>query len=391
MSSYALVAGEASGDVLGAGLIRALKAQDPKANFLGVAGPRMSAAGCRRLASVNDLAVMGLAEVLAHLPRLLRLRNRLADELIAARPDCVIGIDAPEFNLGLEARLKQAGIPTVHYVSPSVWAWRPGRVRHVARSCHKVLCLFPFEPEYYRNVSVRAEFVGHPLADSIAPDVDRAAARRELGISDDRCIVALLPGSRDSEARRLSGPFAAAAKLMLARRPGISFVAPMATSAVRSTFTRAVERHGLESEIRLVDEQAQTVLAASDVALIASGTATLEAMLLRCPMVVAYRVAPVTHFLLRRTGMLRIRRFALPNILAGRGFVPELMQGAVTAESLAAGALAWLEEPDRVSAYKRECARFHELLRRGADEHAASAIRALVRSVSMSGINHAAG
>lgn len=391
MTRYALVAGEASGDALGAGLVSALRESEPEADFLGVAGPRMTAAGCRRLASVDELAVMGLSEVVSHLPRLLKLRRRLLGQLIDARPDCVIGIDAPEFNLGLEARLKAAGIPVVHYVSPSVWAWRPGRVKDVARACDKVLCLFPFEPAYYGNTGVRAEFVGHPLADAIDPRPDRAGARRGLGVEDDRCVVALLPGSRTAEAARLAGPFAAAARLMLARRPGVEFVAPMAGDAVREVFREAVAREGLESEVRLVDGRVHEVMSASDVALIASGTATLEAMLLECPMVVAYRIAPLSHFLLKRTGLLRIQRYALPNILAGRSLVPELMQGAVTAEALAAGALAWLEEPERLRAYRRECRRFHEALRQGADKRAAAAVRALVRARTLSGVRHAAG
>ncbi len=391
MTRYALVAGEASGDALGAGLVRALRAAEPDADFLGVAGPRMTAAGCRRLASVDELAVMGLAEVVTHLPRLLRLRRRLAEELVAARPDCLIGIDAPDFNLGLEARLKAAGIPVVHYVSPSVWAWRPGRVKTVARACDKVLCLFPFEPAYYGNTGVRAEFVGHPLADAIPPETDREAARRALGYADDRCVVALLPGSRASEAGRLSPAFAAAARLMLARRPGIQFVAPMAGDRVRAVFQEAVAREGLASAIRLVDGRVHEVMAASDVALIASGTATLEAMLLGCPMVVAYRVAPVSHFVLKRLGLLRIQRYALPNILAGRNLVPELMQGAVTAEALAAAALAWLEEPGRVDTYRRECRQFHDTLRRDADQRAAASVRALVRARTLSGIRHDAG
>lgn len=391
MARYALVAGEASGDALGAGLVRALRSAEPDADFLGVAGPQMMAAGCRRIASVDELAVMGLAEVLGHLPRLLKLRRRLANELITARPDCVIGIDAPEFNLGLEGRLKAAGIPVVHYVSPSVWAWRPGRVKVVAKACDKVLCLFPFEPSYYRNVGVHAEFVGHPLADAIPRETDRGAARRALGVAEDRCVVALLPGSRASEVGRLSGVFAAAARLMLARRPGIQFLAPMAGEAVKADFQAAVARERLGSEVQLVDGRVHEVLAASNVALIASGTATLEAMLLGCPMVVAYRVAPLSHFLLKRTGLLRVQRYALPNILAGRNLVPELMQGAVTAEALAAGALAWLEEPGRVRAFRRECRRFHDELRQGADGRAASSVRALVRAKTLSGVRREAG
>lgn len=391
MARYALVAGEASGDALGAGLIRALRESEPEADFLGVAGPRMAAAGCRRLASVDELAVMGLAEVVGHLPRLLKLRRRLVEDLVSARPDCVIGIDAPEFNLGLETRLKSAGIPVVHYVSPSVWAWRPGRVKTVAKACDKVLCLFPFEPAYYGNVGVHAEFVGHPLADAIPPEVDRAAARRSLGFGDDRCVAALLPGSRASEAGRLAAPFAAAARLMVARRPGIEFIAPMAGERAREIFREAVAREGLENAVRIVDGRAHEVMAASDVALIASGTATLEAMLLDCPMVVAYRVAPLTHLLLKRTGLLRIRRYALPNILAGRSLVPELMQGEVTAEALAAAALAWLEEPKRVRAYRRQCRRYHDELRQGADQRAAASVRALVRGRRRGGIRRAAG
>lgn len=379
MTRIALIAGEASGDALGAGLMRAISEREPGTQFVGVAGPRMTDAGCEVLESSDRLAVMGLAEVLVHLPRLLRLRRGLAERLIELRPDCVVGIDAPEFNLGLEARLKAAGIPVAHYVSPSVWAWRPGRVSKVARACDRVLCLFPFEPDLYRTSGVRAVFVGHPLADAIAPDVDRAAARSRLGLPDGVAVVALLPGSRRAEVGRLGAPLADAVRLIAQRVPDAAFVAPMAGAPLQDTFRAALDRQGMAARVSLLDGRVREVLAATDVALVASGTATLETMLLRCPMVAAYRVAPLTYFLLTRFGLLRLQRFALPNILAGRSLVPELMQGEVNAESLAAAATAWLEDGDRVASYRRVCGELHERLRRDADRQAAAAVLSLVR------------
>jgi len=386
MALYALIAGEASGDALGAGLVREIAARDPEARIVGVAGPRMIEAGCEPLERSEELAVMGLAEVLVHLPRLVRLRRNLVSRLRAMRPDCVVGIDSPEFNLGLEAELKRAGIPTVHYVSPSIWAWRPRRINKLKRACHRVLCLLPFEPRLYRRAGVDAVFVGHPLADAI-PDVpDGAAARRILGLSGDRPVVALLPGSRHGEVSRLAAPMAGAARLIRARRPDAVFVAPMAAPELKASFHRALAAEGMDPGVHLLDNGAHLSLTAADVALVASGTATLEAMMLKCPMVVAYRVAPLTHFILRRLGLLRIRRYALPNILAGRPLVPELMQGEATAESLAAAALAWLEEPERASAYRAECRRLHRQMRRDANARAAEAVLSMAREP---GLRHA--
>lgn len=379
MTRIALIAGEASGDALGAGLMRAVAERAPGTRFTGVAGPRMAAAGCEVLEPCERLAVMGLTEVLGHLPRLLRLRRDLARRLIEMRPDCVVGIDAPDFNLGLEATLKDAGIPVVHYVSPSVWAWRPGRVRKVARACHRVLCLFPFEPDYYRFSDVEAVYVGHPLADEIPLDTDRSAARRALELPANGPVVALLPGSRGAELKRLGGALAGAAGLIVERLPDAAFVAPMAGEPLARQFGEALRREGLGERSLLLDGRAREALAAADVALVASGTATLEAMLLRCPVVVAYRVTPLTHFMLRRLGLLRIRRYALPNILAARPLVPELMQGQANPEALAAAALAWLEDSERVASYRRVCAELHERLRCNADARAAEAVLSLVR------------
>lgn len=383
MALYALIAGEASGDALGAGLVREIAARDPDARIVGVAGPHMIEAGCEPLERCENLAVMGLAEVLAHLPRLLRLRRGLVSKLRGMRPDCLVGIDSPEFNLGLEAELKSAGIPTVHYVSPSIWAWRPGRIKKLKRACDQVLCLLPFEPRLYRNAGMDAVFVGHPLADAITDEPDSSAARRQLGLAGERPVLALLPGSRRGEVSRLAAPMAGAARLIRSRRPDAVFVAPMAAPELKESFRAALSDQGVESDVHLLDNSAHLCLTAADVALVASGTATLEAMMLQCPMVVAYRVAPLTHFILRHLGLLRISRYALPNILAGRPLVPELMQGDATAESLAAAALAWLEEPERISAYRAECRRLHRQMRRGANERAAEAVLAMARKPRM--------
>jgi len=300
--SIGFVAGESSGDQLGAALIDALRVRVPALQCYGVAGPAMIAAGCEAWASAEELAVIGLAEVLRHLPRLLRLRASLGARFVAARPRVFVGIDSPEFNLGLARRLKARGLTTVQYVSPQVWAWRQGRARTIGRACDLVLCLLPFETSFYTSHGVRAVFVGHPLADQIALDIDRGAARRALGISSDATLIALLPGSRVSEVERLGQDFAGAAAWIAARRPAVTFIAPMATPAVRALFARQVA--AALPRIRLTDGGARAALAACNAALVASGTATLETLLCKRPMVVAYRLAAATVFVARRLRIL---------------------------------------------------------------------------------------
>lgn len=378
MTRIALIAGEASGDALGAGLIRAIQDRQPETRFVGVAGPLMTRAGCEALEDCERLSVMGIAEVLTHLPRLLRFRRELAERLIDMRPDCVVGIDAPEFNLGLETTLKAAGIPVIHYVSPSVWAWRPGRVHKVARACDRVLCLFPFEPDYYRDTKVEAVFVGHPLADAIPLQTDHRAARDAFGLANAWPVVALLPGSRASEVKRLGPALLDAAGRITAQAPGARFLAPMASRSMRARFESLASRSPVTGRIHLLDGRVHESLSAAHVALVASGTATLEGMLLQCPMVVAYRVAPLTHFLLKRLGLLRLERYALPNILAGRSLVPEVMQGRLSGDALAHAAMEWLDDADRVAGYRRTCRELHEGLRCGASRQAAEAVLTLI-------------
>src|SRR6202166_4440651 len=304
----AIVAGETSGDALGAALIAALRDRSGPIEIRGGAGPAMRAAGCVPLADADELAVMGLIEPLKHLPRLLRLRAMLVDRITAWKPDVFIGIDAPAFNLSLAARFKSHGILTVQYVSPQVWAWRPGRVRKIARRCDLVLCLLPFEPEFYRSHAVRAEFVGHPLADQIPLAPDRAGARSALRLEAQRPVLALLPGSRLGEMQRLATPFLAAAIELSRRRPGLQLLAPMANAAVRAEFERRLAAMPAAARLNLLilDAQARSALTAADAALVTSGTATLEALLCRCPMVVAYRVGAVTALLLRTLRLVRL-------------------------------------------------------------------------------------
>ncbi len=378
----AIVAGETSGDQLGAALIAALRERCPALQVRGVCGPLMAALGCEALASASELSVMGLAEVLAHLPRLLGLRRRLRREFSAWRPEVFIGIDAPEFNLGLAAQLHKAGVKTVQYVSPQVWAWRESRVSQIARTCDLVLCLLPFEPPFYARHAVRAEFVGHPLADQIPLDVDRLAARQGLGLAAGASVIALLPGSRSGEVARLGPDFLAAASLLAQRLPAAQFIVPVAEAHLRSLLDSALQRSGLPSgRLRLLDGQARAALQAADVALVASGTASLEALLCDCPMVVAYRVSPVTAFMLRTLRMVRLPYFSLPNLLAGAPLVPEFLQEQVSPEALAGAVQRQLEDGAERSMLRARFRAIHESLRQGGAARAAKAVLQL-RGVS---------
>ena len=372
-----MVAGETSGDQLGAALISALRARAPGVEIRGVCGPLMRAAGCEPLADAHELAVMGLIEVISHLPRLLRLRSRLRSEFLAWRPDVFIGIDAPEFNLGLAARLHAAGLRTVQYVSPQVWAWREWRVRSIGRACDLVLCLLPFEPAFYAQYSVPARFVGHPLADQIPLDADRAAARTELGLAAGSTVVALLPGSRRAEVMRLGREFVAAAVALSAAVPGVEFIAPMASGEMRALFEQDCAAAGF-SGIRLLDGQARVALQAADVALVASGTASLEALLCRCPMVTAYRLNAVTVFLLLGLRIVRRGHFALPNLLAGETLVPEFFQGAVSGANLARALQAQLADVEHRRLLEARFRAIHLSLRQDGAVRAANAVLELI-------------
>lgn len=376
-----IVAGESSGDQLGAALIRALRDRAPRLDCFGVAGPKMQAEGCEVWASAHELAVMGLTEPLRHLPRLIRLRRALSRRLTAERPDVFVGIDAPAFNLGLARGLKRAGLTTVQYVSPQVWAWRQGRVRRIAEAYDLVLCLLPFEAEFYERRGVRALFVGHPLADQIPLDVDQALARRELGIEEGVTVVALLPGSRLGEVERLGLDFVGAAR-WIAERRAARFIAPMASAETRRVFERQMLKLGWH-EARVLDGQAQRALIASDAALVASGTATLEAMLCKRPMVAAYRFSRLTAFTIRRLGLVKVPYFSQPNLLAGRRLVPELLQEEVTPESLGAALLGELDDAGRRAELRAEFRQIHERLRMGGADRAARAILELVEGASL--------
>jgi lipid-A-disaccharide synthase len=374
-----LVAGEASGDTLGADLINALRRLAPGATFFGVAGPKMQAAGCEVWEPAESFAVMGLFEVLRHLPRLLRLLARIGDRFLAARPDVFVGIDAPDTNLRLARRLRAAGIPTVQYVSPQVWAWRQGRARSIHRSVDLVLCLLPFEKRFYDEHGMHAEFVGHPLADAIPMTVDRTSARRTLNIDANAQVVALLPGSRRGEVARLAEDFAATARWLAMQRPSLAFIAPMANATSRAIFSQALLRHAPAVQVQLIDGQAQTALIAADAVMVASGTASLEAALCKRPMVVVYRLGAMTAWILRRLHLVKSKFFAQPNLLADRRVVGEYFQEEIVPASIGAELLMWLDDAERRDALAQEFSRIHADLRRDAGTRAAQAILGLVK------------
>lgn len=383
----ALVAGEASGDMLGAGLITELRKRFPDAQFAGIGGDGMRAAGMHAWHDASELAVMGLSEVLRHLPRLLRLRRTLRTRLLGWKPDVFIGIDAPDFNLGVEKWLKQRGIRTVHYVSPSVWAWREKRAEKIGRSADRVLCLFPMEPPIYARHGVDARFVGHPLADEMPLDPDRPAARHALGLDQQRPLLALLPGSRVGEIERLGGDFLAAAARVLREMPGLQIVVPMANAQAHAAFRRVFATHPdadtLSPALREIVGHARTLMVASDVILLASGTATLEAMLAKRPMVVAYKVSPTTYRLVKGLGLLKVDHYALPNVLAGERLVPEFMQHDCTPQKLADAVLRWLDEPGAAEALQPRFRDLHLQLRQDASAQSAAAVADVADVVSL--------
>ena len=375
----ALCAGEASGDQLGAGLVEALRRRFPQAAFAGIGGDAMRAAGVDTWHDAQELAVMGLSEVLAHLPRLLKLRRAFRERVLAWKPDVFVGIDAPDFNLGVERWLKRRGVRTAHYVSPSVWAWREGRVQKIGRSADRVLCLFPMEPAIYARHGVDARFVGHPLADTIPLDPDRAAARAALGIAFHDPVLALLPGSRLGEIERMFPAFLDAAIRVSARVSGLKILVPAANAACRAAIDACIAaRPGMPGGgIRVLDGQARDAMIAGDVVLLASGTAALEAMLAKRPMVVGHRIAPSTYRIVRALGLLKSRFVSLPNILAGEALVPELLQEDCTPDRLAAAVLTWFEQPEAVASLRPRFRAIHETLRQGASEQAAAAVAEL--------------
>lgn len=367
-----LVAGEASGDLLASLLLQGLRTRWPGLTACGVGGPRMTAQGFEAWWPSDALAVFGYVDAIRNLPRLLWLRQRLYQRFKARRPAVFIGVDAPDFNFTLERRLRESGLRTAHFVCPSIWAWRPERVQTIRASADLVLCLFPFEPALLAAHGIRAVFVGHPLAQVIPMQPPRAAARSALDVPQDAALVALLPGSRAGEIAHIAPTVIAAARELHRQRPTLRFVLP-AAPGLRARLAALVG----DAPITLLDGRAHEVLAAADAAIVASGTATLEAALYKCPMVVTYRVAPLNFRLMRSKALQPW--FGLPNILCGEFVVPERIQDDATPAQLAADVLAWLDDAPRADALRQRFARLHESLRRDTATEAADAIAALVQ------------
>jgi lipid-A-disaccharide synthase len=358
---FSLVAGEASGDLLGGQLLAGLMQRWPQLETDGIGGPQMAQHGFQPWWPYEKLAVRGYVEVLRHYRGIVRIRSELRERLMADPPDCFIGVDAPDFNLGLEESLKARGIKTVHYVCPSIWAWRPKRVHDIKRAADHVLCLFPFEPEILAREGIAATYVGHPLANVIPLRPDKAAARAQLGIPEDAQVLAVLPGSRASEIDYHAEIFLAAAAIVQRARPGMHIVVP-AMPVLRARVEDAARRAGLHDKLHILTGQSHTALAACDLTLIASGTATLEAALFKLPMVIAYRVNWISYFMMKP---MKLQPWiGLPNILSREFVVPELVQQEANPDSLSRALLDWLEAPDRMAAVREKFVALHELLRR---------------------------
>ncbi|AAF95391.1 TPA: lipid-A-disaccharide synthase [Vibrio cholerae] len=370
-----IVVGELSGDTLGEGFIKAIRARYPDAEFVGIGGPKMNALGCQSLFDMEELAVMGLVEVLGRLPRLLKVKAELVKYFTANPPDVFVGIDAPDFNLRLELSLKQAGIKTVHYVSPSVWAWRQNRIHGIAAATHLVLAFLPFEKAFYDKFNVPCEFIGHTLADSIPLASDKLAARQLLGLDEQRRWLAVLPGSRGSEMKMLAEPFIATCQKLQARYPDLGFVVALVNAKRRAQFEQAWQQVAPELNFVLVDDTARNVITAADAVMLASGTVALECMLLKRPMVVGYRVNAFTAFLAKR--LLKTPYVSLPNILAGEELVKELLQDHCTVDNLYHEVSRLLESDNQ--ALMDKFTEMHQWIRKDADQQAAQAVLHLIQ------------
>lgn len=368
-----MVAGEASGDLLGAHLMQALSSQRPALRFAGIGGPQMQAQGFDSWHPMEKLSVRGYVEVLRHYREIMGIRRQLAGRLLETRPSIFIGVDAPDFNLELERGLREAGIPSIQYVGPSVWAWRAWRMRKIARSVTHLLALFPFEIPLYEKAGVPVTYVGHPLADVIPFDVSKSEARAHLRLPPNRLIVALLPGSRRSELEYLGETFVKAARRMHDEVKDVHFVCPASSRGTREQFETVLQQHGgADLPVSVLFGHSHEALAAADLALVASGTASLEAALFKTPMVIAYRMSPVTWMLMRR--MLYLPWIGLPNILAGASLVPEFVQDDATPWKLAAALIALMQD---TPAQRRQVDRFQEIhatLRQNTAEKAAAAV-----------------
>ncbi|HSI37857.1 MAG TPA: lipid-A-disaccharide synthase [Methylotenera sp.] len=372
MVRIGIVAGEASGDLLGSHLIQALKKKCPEIEFVGIAGPKMMGEGAQSLFPMERLSVRGYVEVIKHLFGLLRLRKQLLAHFLNNPPDLFIGIDAPDFNFWLEKKLKNKGIKTIHYVSPSIWAWRKGRIKGIKRAVSHVLALFPFEPTIYQQADIPVTYVGHPLADILPIDPDIAAAREGLKLKSTALVIAMLPGSRQSEVQQHADLFVQTAKLIYATHPNAQFLVPLITRETRQIFELAIFHEPESLPIQILFGHAHDAMEAADVVIVASGTATLEAALLKKPMVITYRMPKLSWQLLKR---MRLQPYVgLPNILAEKFVVPELLQDDSTPEKLADAALKLIGDPSYMEEIKAEFTKIHHSLRQNTAEKAALAI-----------------
>lgn len=368
----ALVAGEHSGDILGADLIRALKLLYPQAEFYGIGGERMKAEGFSALFDMEELAVMGIVEVLGRLPRLLKVRKELLGHLTATQPDVFIGIDAPDFNIPVELKLKAAGIKTVHYVSPSVWAWRQKRIFKIAKATNMVLALLPFEKAFYDKFAVPCSFVGHTLADQMPLQPDKAAAKTELGLNPEAPVLAIMPGSRTNEIKLLAADYLLAAQELKRQQPDLQLICNMVTEQKAALFRQIKQQVAPDLVVQLEIGKARTVLTAADAVFIASGTATLEAMLAKTAMVVGYKMNWLTHQIAKR--LVKLKFFSLPNLLADKALVTELLQEQVTVEHLVKAMAPLLQDQKAQQACVGSFTELHQLIRCNASEQAAAAI-----------------
>ncbi|HIF9077794.1 TPA: lipid-A-disaccharide synthase [Photobacterium damselae] len=369
-----IVAGEISGDILGAGFIEAVKAQYPDTEFVGVAGPRMQAAGCQALFDMEELAVMGIVEVLGRLPRLFKIKAELVRYFTDNPPDVFVGIDAPDFNLRLERDLKDHGIKTVHYVSPSVWAWRQKRIFKIEKATNLVLAFLPFEKAFYDKFNVPCEFIGHTMADAIPLETDKLAARQLLNLDPNQRYLAVLPGSRGGEMELIAPPFIETCRLLKQQHPDLGFVVALVNQKRREQFEQAWQSIAPELDFVLVDDTARNVMIASDAVLLASGTVALECMLVKRPMVVGYKVKPLTAWLAKR--MLKTKYVSLPNILADKELVPELLQEECEPVKLAEQVNRFLAQDN--SDLIAEFNQMHQWIRCDADKQAAQAVLKLI-------------
>jgi lipid-A-disaccharide synthase len=373
MPKIAIVAGEASGDLLGSHLIRALNAQRKDLTFIGIAGPKMMADGAKSLFSIEKLSVRGYVEVITHLYGLLKLRKSLLKQLLAEKPDIFIGVDAPDFNFWLERKLKKYGIPTIHYVSPSIWAWRGGRMGKIKRAVTHMLALFPFEPALYEKAGVPVTFIGHPLADEIPLRPNKTAAREILKIENNKQVIAMLPGSRQSEVRQHAELFVNTAKIISQDNANTQFLVPLITRETRAIFEQALYKDMTqEIELNILFGHAHDAMEAADVVLVASGTATLEAALLKRPMVITYRMPTLSWWILKRMNYLPY--VGLPNILAGKFVVPELLQKDATPQKLADAISALLTDRNHTQIIKDEFTKTHQTLKQNSAKKAAQVV-----------------